>query len=154
MVLQVLVYFPPFGLLPQAALVSHADLLQNPARNPASGVVAAETLFNSRSTNPEPVTTSAQAGPELLVSQVRDALASLYDLPYLQSHPLARLLPRPSNTEPADPAQLLHHLLLNAIEHLRPGSEADAVPRYRIPDLNLMLPGGLGGSRFGLVGKG
>ena len=43
-------------------------------------------------TNPEAGTTSSKAGPELMVSQVRDALASLYDLPCLQSHPLARLL--------------------------------------------------------------
>ena len=57
---------------------------------------------------------------------MRDALASLYDLPYLQSHPLVRLLPSPSTTEPAAQARLLQHRLLDAIEHLRPVAEDDA----------------------------
>jgi hypothetical protein len=57
------------------------------------------------------------------VRQVRDALASLYDLPYLQSHPLARLLPRPSNSGPTALGQMLQHRLLDGIERLQPASE-------------------------------
>ena len=54
--LQVLVYFPPFDLLPQAALISHSDLLQNTARGWVSGVVTAETRFNPRSSKAYPMT--------------------------------------------------------------------------------------------------
>ena len=64
-----------------------------------------------------------EAEAELFVRQVKDALASLHDLPHLQSHPLAaRLLPRPSTTEPTAQARLLQQRLLDAIEHLRPVS--------------------------------
>ncbi|MCZ6614372.1 MAG: AAA family ATPase, partial [Chloroflexi bacterium] len=75
-------------------------------------------------TDPKGSVRTEGAGAELLVRQVRDALASLYDLPYLQSHPLGRLLPRPSSSEPTALGQVLQHRLLDAIELLRPGAEA------------------------------
>ena len=77
-------------------------------------------------TDPKGSVRPEEARSELLAPQVRDALASLYDLPYLQSHPLVRLLPSPSTTEPAAQARLLQHRLLDAIEHLRPVAEDDA----------------------------
>ena len=61
-----------------------------------------------------------QTGPKLLVRQVRNALASFYDLPYLQSHPLARLLPRPSRSGPTSLGQMLQHQLLDGIKRLQP----------------------------------
>ena len=68
------------------------------------------------------------AEPDLFVHQVRDALASLSDLHYLQSHPLARLLSRRSNSEPLASGQLLQRLLLDAIERLQPDSTDQATP--------------------------
>ena len=49
--------------------------------------------------------------------RAREALAHLYDLPYLQSHPLARLLSSQSTELSGDE---LHRLLVDAIDHLRP----------------------------------
>ena len=69
-----------------------------------------------------------EAGPRQLVRQVRDALASLYDLSHLQTHPLARLQPRRLTTSPANSAQLLQQRLLDAIEQLRTASEDPAAP--------------------------
>ena len=68
----------------------------------------------------------ARAGQ--LVRQVRDALASLYDLPYLQSHPLARLQPRRPTTRSTNSGQMLQQRLLDAIDQLRPASEDHAAP--------------------------
>ena len=51
-------------------------------------------------TSPEARVLPEDAALDLLVRQVRDALASLYDLPYLQSHSLARLLSRASMSPP------------------------------------------------------
>jgi len=48
---------------------------------------------------------------------VREALARLYDRPYLQTHPLAALL---SSTSEELSGDALHRLLLDAIEQLRP----------------------------------
>src|SRR5947209_18219078 len=60
--------------------------------------------------------------------QVRDALAHLYDLPYLRSHLLARYLVdgQPGRTSgmasgAAESAKALRRSLLEAIEQLRPG---------------------------------
>ena len=72
-----------------------------------------------------------EAGPDLFLlflHQVRDALASLSDLPYLQSHPLAHLLSRRSNSEPLASGQLLQRLLLDVIERLQPDSKDQATP--------------------------
>ena len=61
----------------------------------------------------------AEKRSEVFARHVRSALASLYDLPYLQSHPLAALQPESSNAEPNELAQMLQHRLLDGIEHLR-----------------------------------
>lgn len=44
----------------------------------------------------------------------------------------------PSNTEPADRAQLLQHLLLDAIEHRRPGSDAGATHERAVRRYDLL----------------
>lgn len=50
-------------------------------------------------------------------SYLRDALAHLYDRPYLRTHPIVPLL---LGTEPLDVADALRRLLLDAIDQLRP----------------------------------
>lgn len=54
---------------------------------------------------------------DTFASYVRDALAHLYDRPYLRTHPLRPLLLGPTQTSPADE---LRRLLLDAIAQLRP----------------------------------
>jgi len=53
---------------------------------------------------------------EVFAGHVRDALAHLYDRPYLRSHPLGSLL---GGTRPVSEEEL-RRLLLNAVESLRP----------------------------------
>lgn len=65
-----------------------------------------------------------------LIAQVRDALAHLYDLAYLQRHPLAELLVEPGAALIRPRGQELRRILLDAIEALNPG---DAVP-MRAPE--------------------
>ena len=60
--------------------------------------------------------------------QVRDALAHLYDLPYLQSHALVAWLPRTSGLRRA-PGQALERRLREAVDQLRPGPETPATGR-------------------------
>ena len=64
------------------------------------------------------------------VRHVRDALAHLYDLAYLQTHPLALLLrPPPAGyAAPTAPAKALRQRLLEAIDALRPASEEVSAP--------------------------
>ncbi|HLG52236.1 MAG TPA: response regulator [Chloroflexota bacterium] len=50
--------------------------------------------------------------------QVREALAHLHDLPYLETHPLARLLA--SQQPGAVRGKVLQHILLDAIQALKP----------------------------------
>lgn len=63
---------------------------------------------------------------------VREALAHLYDRPYLQSHPLARLL---SGMTEALSGEALHRLLIDAVQQLRPPESAPptspCLRRYR-----------------------
>src|SRR5205814_2076040 len=66
---------------------------------------------------------------DLLDRQVRDALAHLHDLPYLQTHPLAEKI-GPSPT-PAHMGVWLHERLLKAIEALRPDTRVTASSRAR-----------------------
>ncbi len=56
--------------------------------------------------------------------QVRDALRHLYDVPYLHSHPLAQRLLYQPGVRAAALGQMLQRRLVEAIEELRPGSEA------------------------------
>jgi CheY-like chemotaxis protein len=51
---------------------------------------------------------------------VRDALTHLYDAPYLQTHPLASLLPKSEQNDPLQRMQRLRRLLLDAIHAVRP----------------------------------
>ena len=58
---------------------------------------------------------------ELFASQLRDALANFYSTTYLQTSPLATLLPLPQALD-ATVAQSLRQLLREAIESLRPST--------------------------------
>lgn len=60
---------------------------------------------------------------------VRNALSYLYDIPYLQSHPLASLLGLKDSAHPSLVGPALRQRLLEAIEHLRPESEAPTTER-------------------------
>ncbi|MCL4544991.1 MAG: response regulator [Chloroflexi bacterium] len=76
--------------------------------------------------------------PELFRQLVRDALLHLYDLAYLQTHPL--LLAMPANAAAQEPSgKLLRRELLDAIETLRPASGIPAGSHpwrlYRILEL-------------------
>ena len=63
-----------------------------------------------------------------LIQQVRDALAHLHDLPYLQTHPLAgRVAARPG-APAAAAGKLLRQHLLDAVEALRAPSGAAGGP--------------------------
>jgi non-specific serine/threonine protein kinase len=64
------------------------------------------------------------------VSQVREALARLHDLPYLQTHPLARRLPATAPHRPA--GELLHRALVDALAALSAPAAAGAASRARI----------------------
>ncbi len=63
-----------------------------------------------------------QEGSDLFLHQLRNALSLIHDLPRLQSHPLARLVPRSPNSGPSDSAHALRSSLLDAIERMRPHS--------------------------------
>ncbi len=56
------------------------------------------------------------------ITQVKDALDHLYDYPYLQDHPLARLYMPEAERAGPNRAQRLHRLLLETIEELHPPS--------------------------------
>src|SRR5437867_3259020 len=58
-----------------------------------------------------------------LDQQVRDALTHLHDLPYLQTHPLARLLELDPATRAPTPGHVLQERLLGAIQRLRPSPD-------------------------------
>ena len=63
---------------------------------------------------------AAQARRDEFNQWVRSALNHLYDVPYLQSHPLAALV----TTTQRDRSQQLREVLLNAIDAMRPLSPA------------------------------
>lgn len=65
---------------------------------------------------------AAQARRDEFNQWVRSALNHLYDVPYLQSHPLAALVT--STTTQRDRSQQLREVLLNAIDAMRPLSPA------------------------------
>ena len=58
--------------------------------------------------------------PPDFVHEVRTALVHLYDLAYLQNHPLAIRFEHASHTANVTRAQQFRRLLLDAIERLRP----------------------------------
>lgn len=70
---------------------------------------------------------------------MHEALARLYDTPYLQSHPLADLLPLPTTASALHRCQVLRRALLEAIQALRPapGTPAQSPDwrAYRILEL-------------------
>lgn len=72
--------------------------------------------------------------PDELISQIRDALAHLYDHAHLQNHPLTTWLALDLSNERASRAQRLCKLLLDGIEELRPQGivPADASRAYVI----------------------
>lgn len=83
---------------------------------------------------------SSEADAKSFDRLLRDALASLYDLPHLQSHPFAALQPEAPDAPPAELGRLLQNRLLEGIEHLRPvhndGVTAErALRRHKIMEL-------------------
>ena len=72
---------------------------------------------------------TSPASPEL-ARLVRDALARLYDPVFLQSHPLARMLPLPPGADgrgsagAARAGRVLRHRLLDVLARLRPEGKA------------------------------
>lgn len=63
---------------------------------------------------------------EEFTQKVSDAYEHLYDLVYMRTHPLTDLLVPDPNLQRKEKAWQLHHLLLQAIEELDPGSQAPA----------------------------
>jgi predicted ATPase len=57
---------------------------------------------------------------DILGRQIHDALAHLYDLSYLQTHPLAPLVCREPSAHPVSIGKVVRQALLDAIETLRP----------------------------------
>jgi CheY-like chemotaxis protein len=67
--------------------------------------------------------------PETFADLTADALAHMYDLPYLQTHPLGTLLGARARQRPTEPrGAALHALLLEAIQSLRPTDRAVGSP--------------------------
>ena len=60
-----------------------------------------------------------------LARMVRDALIHLHDLPYLQTHPLTRLLLNENEQKRSNHGRLLQQRLLAAIQSLHPGPPGD-----------------------------
>jgi len=73
---------------------------------------------------------------------LRDALLHLYDVAYLQTHPLARFVEIPSGSSTALRGKLLLQTLLDAIESLRPPdgtpSNSHSWRRYRLLELRYL----------------
>src|SRR5258708_4344282 len=61
--------------------------------------------------------------------QVADAYEHLYDLVYLGSHPLGKLITPGSLTRSRESAWKLHQTLLDAIQELNPGPQAPTFSR-------------------------
>lgn len=66
---------------------------------------------------------------EQFTASVEDAYEHLYDMVHLRKHPLARLLVPDATLSRKDRAWRLHHVLLEAIEELDPGSHAPTFSR-------------------------
>src|SRR5512135_203746 len=65
---------------------------------------------------------------DAFATQLADVYEHLYDIVYLRTHPLTDLL-LPGDTPRKDKAWQLHHLLINAIQELDPGTQAPAFSR-------------------------
>ena len=83
--------------------------------------------------DPEQVQEEQKSPPETLIAQVKEALEHLYDLSYLQNHPLARVQGLATEGAAEIAGQRLRRELAAAIESLSPGS---AVP-FRAPQARL-----------------
>jgi predicted ATPase len=68
---------------------------------------------------------TGDAGGDSFARQVRDALAHLYDPAYLQTHPLAALVPADPGMRTAGRGKALRQILVEAIEATRPIGTAD-----------------------------
>jgi CheY-like chemotaxis protein len=73
----------------------------------------------------------SEVPPETFVKQVKDALQHIYDLGYLQRHPLAQELCTETSTEMV--GQRLRRALVSAIDALNPGQD---IP-FRAPEARL-----------------
>ncbi|HEX2623088.1 MAG TPA: hypothetical protein VHL11_23170, partial [Phototrophicaceae bacterium] len=60
------------------------------------------------------------------IQHLTDAYEHLYDLVYLRTHLLTRVLIPDSGLNRKDQAWEIHHLLLNVIQELDPGTQAPA----------------------------
>ncbi len=78
----------------------------------------------SRATGPDHHPVARAVPPERIFQQVRDALANLYDVPYLETHPLARLLPAQPRAGRPSSGEALRRQILDCIEALRPPDPA------------------------------
>lgn len=88
-------------------------LAASPGRSDRTWVAIPSLLGECRVTNQESVT-------EAFVGQVEDALKHIYDLPYLDRHPLARELA--ADASAGTPGQQLRRLLVAGIDALSPGT--------------------------------
>ena len=68
-----------------------------------------------------PPTSTTSVPPEPFTRQVKDALAHLFDLSYLQRHPLAAGIEFPLGSSPEPPGQRLRRELAAAVEAFNPG---------------------------------
>src|SRR5438874_10319283 len=63
--------------------------------------------------------------------EVRDALAHLHDLPYLQTHPLARAVRQDVARRGETVGRVLQRTLRDALERLRPAAEGRSPRAWR-----------------------
>jgi len=68
---------------------------------------------------------------EEFISQVTDAYRHLYDLVYLRTHPLVQALIPDLSLPRKERAWHLHHILLDVIGELKPGSQVPILSRQR-----------------------
>jgi CheY-like chemotaxis protein len=74
--------------------------------------------------------------PDPFIEQIKEVLENLYDLPFLQRHPLIKKVTSSLTTSDESAGQLLRRKLINAIETLTPGGSIPAnSPKTRIGNL-------------------
>ena len=77
--------------------------------------------------------------PPELIEQVKDALEHLYDLNYLQNHPLTRKEEHPTKRSTKNAGQRLRLELVGAIESLSPGATVSFhAPQARLYNLLIL----------------
>jgi CheY-like chemotaxis protein len=86
--------------------------------------------------NSRPDPTEKNTPPETFIEHVKEALENLYDLPYLQRHPLMQRTPQLSARSGEAASQWLRRRLINAVEALGPktGSSLRS-PKARLGNL-------------------